>query len=250
MPRKPRIHFAGAIYHVMARGVDRRPIFVDDHDRKRFLDQMRRYERELGAQILAYCLMGNHFHLAVKVAASTLGAFMQRLTGGYAATFNHRHGRVGHLFESRYKDKLCLDDRYLLTLIHYIHMNPVRAGLVSVPGDWPWSSFKPMDGPFPDLDAFEPWDREDTAKDLKRTACALEHLDEIGDSIAVRAGTTIERLKSREIRDRAIVSARRQFVSAALLNGHTLAAAARWLRMTRSSVGRYALESTTQHREV
>lgn len=169
MPRKPRIHFPGAVYHAMARGVERRPIFADDHDRRRFLDLMCRHERELGAKIIAYCLMGNHFHLAIRVAASTLGTFMQRLNGDYAGGFNHRHDRVGHLFESRYKDKLCLDDRYLLTLIHYIHMNPVRAGMVSHPGDWPWSSFKPTDGPFPNLDGFVPWDSPDPKLDLKRT---------------------------------------------------------------------------------
>lgn len=188
MPRKPRIHFSGAIYHAMARGVERRPIFIDDHDRRIFLDQMRRYERELGAKIIAYCLMGNHFHLAIKVAAATLGAFMQRLTGGYAGGLNHRHDRVGHLFESRYKDKLCLDDRYLQALVHYIHMNPVRAGLVAAPGDWPWSSFKPTDGPFPDLDSFEPWDREEPVIDMIRTPCDILPVDAIGESTANRRG--------------------------------------------------------------
>ncbi len=250
MPRKPRIHYAGAIYHAMARGVEGRAIFIDDHDRRRFLDDMRRYERELGAQILAYCLMGNHFHLAIRVAMASLAAFMQRLTGGYAAAFNHRYDRVGHLFQSRYTEKLCLDDRYLSTLIHYIHMNPVRAGLVSHPGDWPWSSYKPTDEPFPDLDGFKPWDRTEAPLDLQRTDGNAQRLDSIGESTSIQTGVKIEQLKSHEKRDRSTVSARRTFVSAAILNGHTLAAAARWLGTTRSTVGRYARESTTQQREV
>lgn len=130
---------------------------------------MHRFANELGAQILSYCLMSNHFHLAIKVAEATLGAFMQRLNGDYAGGFNHRHDRVGHLFESRYRESLVLDDRYLATLIHYIHMNPVRAGMVSHPGDWPWSSFKPTDGPFPDLDEFNPWISSRPTIDLQRT---------------------------------------------------------------------------------
>ncbi len=203
----------------------------------------------MGAQILAYCLMGNHFHLAIKVAAATLGAFMQRLTGGYGAGFNHRHDRTGHLFESRYKDKLCLDDRYLLTLIHYIHMNPVRAGLVSTPEEWPWSSFKPMDGPFPNLDGFEPWDSEDETLDIKRTTIEIQSLDRLGEATFAQTGVTIERLKSRQKRDGATISARRKFVLDAIINGHTLASAARWLQTTRSTVSRYTLETEGQRRE-
>jgi len=238
MPRKPRIHFAGAVYHALARGTERRPIFVDDHDRRRFLELMHRYALEAGAQILAYCLMGNHFHLAIKVGASTLGSFMQRLMGGYAGGFNHRHDRTGHLFESRHQEKICVDDRYLLALIHYIHMNPVRAGLVSSPGDWPWSSFKPTDGPFPNLDEFDPWGKETPALNLTRSTRDIQALDAIGGSIAAQTGMTIGRLRSKKIRDEDIVSARRRFVSEVVLNGHTLASAARWLGLTRSTVGR------------
>jgi len=250
MPRKPRVHFPGAVYHALARGVERRPIFIDDHDRRRFLDLMRRYERELGAQILAYCLMGNHFHLAIRIAASTLGAFMQRLSGTYAAGFNLRYDRVGHLFETRYKENLCLDDRYLLTLIHYIHMNPVRAGLVSTPGEWTWSSFKPTDGPFPNLDGFEPWGSADPSLNLARTVDDVKSLDRIGEATFQETGVSVDRLKSLEKRDGIAISARRIFVSKAAINGHSLASAARWLQTSRSTVSRYALEGSTPHRDL
>lgn len=246
MPRKPRIHFAGATYHAMARGVEGRDIFIDDQDRLRFLGDMHRHERESGAQILAYCLMGNHFHLAIRVALTPLGAFMQRLSGGHGTAFNHRHDRVGHLFQSRYKANLCLDDRYLITLIHYIHMNPVRAGLVSSPHEWRWSSFKPTNESLPNLNDFDPWNNGDQIPDLNRTILASRPLDSIGASTSTQSGVTIEKLQAPG-REAKTVSARREFVLEAIRNGHTLAAAARWLRTTRSTVGRYAVE-VTQHR--
>jgi REP element-mobilizing transposase RayT len=248
MPRRRRIHYEGAIYHAMARGVEGRQIFIDDQDRRRFLNEMRRFERESNAQILAYCLMGNHFHLAIRVSSVPLGSYMQRLTGGYAGGFNHRHDRVGHLFQSRHQAKLCLDDSYLMTVIHYIHMNPVRAGLVSEPGAWPWSSYTPTNGPLPNLDGFDPWHEAEPALSLLRVAQAVEQLDAIGASTSARSGVAIEQLRS-GVRDKGIVSARREFVLAAIRNGHTLASAARWLGTTRSTVGRYTAE-VTQQREV
>jgi REP element-mobilizing transposase RayT len=248
MPRKPRIHFAGATYHAMARGVEGRPIFIDDSDRLRFMGELRRYEQESGSQILAYCLMSNHFHLAIRVALTPLGAFMRRLMGGYASTFNHRYDRLGHLFQARHKANLCLDDRYLATLIHYIHMNPVRAGLVSSPHEWRWSSFKPTNHSLPNLNDFDPWNNDDQMPNLNRTILTSLPLDSIGASTSTQSGVTIEKLRAPG-REAKTVSARRQFVLEAIRNGHTLAAAARWLRTTRSTVGRYAVE-VTQQREV
>ncbi|MEQ1918239.1 MAG: transposase [Elusimicrobiota bacterium] len=232
----------------MARGVEGRDIFIDDQDRLRFMNELRRYERESGAQILAYCLMGNHFHLAIRVALTPLGAFMRRLMGGYAAAFNHRHDRLGHLFQARHKANLCLDDRYLATLIHYIHMNPVRAGIVSSPHEWRWSSFKPTNESIPNLDNFDPWNNAGPALDLKRTTLDSQPLDLIGASTSTQCGVTTDDLQAPG-RQAKIVAARRRFVLEAINNGHTLAAAARWLKTTRSTVGRYALE-VTQQREV
>src|SRR6185503_15252840 len=95
---------------------------------------------EMSCTILAYCLMGNHFHLAMRVGNIPLSRIMHRMLTTYAMAFNFRHDRTGHLFQARYKAILCLDDAYLLGLVRYIHLNPVRAGLVPKPENWPWSS--------------------------------------------------------------------------------------------------------------
>jgi REP element-mobilizing transposase RayT len=145
MPRFPRIHYPGAVYHVMARGVDGRDIFADDLDRQTFLSTTDAVKKETASSLLAYCLMGNHFHFAIKVKGVPLARIMQRLLTTYAMAFNFRHDRQGHLFQARYKAVLCLDDAYLIALVRYIHMNPVRAGLVETPGQWPWSSQREYD---------------------------------------------------------------------------------------------------------
>ncbi|MCR4295507.1 MAG: transposase, partial [Elusimicrobia bacterium] len=120
----------------MAKGVDGRAIYTDDADRIGFLKSLNRIVNESGASVLAYCLMGNHFHLAIKVGAVPLSSVLQRILTSHALTFNIRHDRTGHLFQARYRSNLCLTDAYLTALIRYIHMNPVRAGLVSRPEDW------------------------------------------------------------------------------------------------------------------
>jgi REP element-mobilizing transposase RayT len=244
MARKPRIHFPGAIYHAMARGVDGRDIYMDDHDRLRFLDGMRRIERETSAEIIAYCLMGNHFHLAIKVAIVPLSFIMQRMESGYCSGFNRRHGRTGHLFQARYKAFICLTDRYFAGLIPYIHMNPVRAGLVASPQDWPWSSYKPTThGEVVDPE-FNPWPEGTLDIDLTRSPIAEPaDLDAIGAAAASSAGVSSALLRG-SCRKRGVVAARRQFVGEVIRLGGTQVAAAKWLNSTRSSVSRYARENT------
>jgi len=124
----------------MARGVDGRAVYIDDVDRQDFLQSIRALKSDAGFTIVAYCLMDNHFHLAIKVGAMPLSAIMHRLLTSYVLRFNARHGRTGHLFQARYKSVLCLSDAYLIALVRYIHQNPVRAGLVSDPSGWLWSS--------------------------------------------------------------------------------------------------------------
>jgi len=140
MPRPPRDDFEGAVHHVWARGVARLPIFRDNADRVTYLHHLGRIVRLKMWRCLSYCLMGNHVHLLVETPEANLAAGMQRLHSVYAQTFNERHGRSGHVFQSRYGSKLIRDDGQLWTAAAYIARNPVEAGLCAQPSAWRWSS--------------------------------------------------------------------------------------------------------------
>ena len=140
MPRSARIDIEAGLYHVIARGVERRAVFRTDTDRLDFLGRLERLLADGDITLFAYVLMDNHFHLVLRRDATRLGQFMQRLLTGYSVTFNRRHRRVGHLFQNRYTAVLCDDDVYLLTLVRYVHLNPVRAGVVTDPQHYRWSS--------------------------------------------------------------------------------------------------------------
>ena len=130
MPRQPRLDAQGLLQHVMARGIERRDIFKDNKDRKAFLDRLAIILEETQTQCYAWALIPNHFHLLLRTGPTPLSKVMRRLMTGYAVTFNKRHKRTGHLFQNRYKSIVCEEDSYLLELIRYIHLNPLRAGLV------------------------------------------------------------------------------------------------------------------------
>ena len=130
----------GAVYHVIARGNERKAVFRDDRDRQEYLDRLIRCRERFGLKLLAYCLMGNHLHLAVERGSTSLSRVMLALQSSYTQWFNRRHGRVGHLFQGRYKAFLVERDRYLLALVRYIHRNPLGAGLASRTQDYAWSS--------------------------------------------------------------------------------------------------------------
>jgi REP element-mobilizing transposase RayT len=131
MARPLRIEFAGALYHVTARGNERKAIYRDDADRSRFLDGVRRAVDRFHLLLHANVLMDNHYHLLVETLEANLSQAMRDLDGNYAQYFNRAHRRVGHLFQARYKAILVDRDTYLLELSRYIHLNPVRAGMVS-----------------------------------------------------------------------------------------------------------------------
>jgi len=139
MPRKPRLHYAGALYHVISRGNNRQVTFLNDGDYQAFLRYVARVREKKPFILYAYCLMPNHFHLLVEVKESPLSVVMQQLLTGYTLYFNRAHGRGGHLFQGRYKAILCDKNTYLLELVRYIHLNPVRARLGKSPGAWKWS---------------------------------------------------------------------------------------------------------------
>ena len=130
MPRQARLDAPGVLQHVMARGIERRKIFWDDKDRSSFLERLALILEETQTQCYAWALIPNHFHILLRTGTAPLSAVMRRLMTGYAVTFNIRHRRSGHLFQSRYKSVVCEEETYLLELTRYIHLNPLRARLV------------------------------------------------------------------------------------------------------------------------
>ena len=142
MARKSRIHIPGGLYHVMMRGNDGQTIFFDDPDRVCFESLIEDGIRRFGHRIHAYCWMDNHVHLAVQVSETPLSKIMQNLAFRYTRWVNKRQRRVGHLFQGRYKAILVDADSYLLELVRYIHLNPVRANLVADPAEFPWSGHR------------------------------------------------------------------------------------------------------------
>ena len=131
MPRQPRLDAPGLLQHVMARGIEGREIFKDNKDRNSFLDRLALILEETQTQCYAWALIPNHFHLLLRTGPTPISNVMRRLMTGYAVTFNKRHKRIGHLFQNRYKSIVCEEDAYLLELIRYIHLNPLRASLVN-----------------------------------------------------------------------------------------------------------------------
>jgi putative transposase len=136
-----RIEVPGGYYHLSTRGNNRRDIFRDDYDRSTFLRYLGRIATKYEWQVLAYCLMSNHYHLILQIGDLGMSKGMCDLNGGYALTFNHRHGRANHLFGRRFWDALLDSDSHLLECCRYAVLNPVRAGLCERPGDWSWSSY-------------------------------------------------------------------------------------------------------------
>lgn len=130
MPRLARLDALGVLQHVIARGIGRREIFTDDKDRQSFLDRLGGILGETNTECFAWALIPNHFHLLVRTGLAPLSQVMRRLLTGHAVVFNRRHRRSGHLFQNRYKSVVCEEDPYLLELVRYIHLNPLRAGIV------------------------------------------------------------------------------------------------------------------------
>jgi putative transposase len=183
MTRPLRLDFPGALHHVHNRGVQRRDIFLADSDRVEFLGMLGNVCSAYRWSVHVYTLMTNHFHLGIETHEATISRGMQQLTGDYADYFNRRHRRDGHLFQGRFKSHLVEKETYLLNLAQYVVLNPVRAGMVDHPADWPWSSYRATAGLARArtwletdwiLDAFDPWDR-DTARRLYEQFVAARH---------------------------------------------------------------------------
>jgi putative transposase len=142
MARKPRIEFEGAFYHVITRGNQRQKIFRDEEDFGKYLELLSRYKALYKYRLYAYVLMTNHVHLLVETGQAPLSKILQGINQSYTGRFNRKYRTVGHLFQGRYKAILCDRDSYLLSLVKYIHLNPVRARMVRTPEEYRWSSHR------------------------------------------------------------------------------------------------------------
>jgi len=140
MARKPRIEYPGAFFHILVRGNNRENLFQGTGDYLYYLNKLHTFFQEGEVTLYAYCLMPNHIHLLLEMGNLPLSKVLQRFHTSYTTYFNKKYDRVGHVFQGRYKAIVCDRDTYLLELVRYIHLNPVRAGLVERPEDYPWSS--------------------------------------------------------------------------------------------------------------
>ncbi|MBI5676515.1 MAG: transposase [Nitrospirae bacterium] len=140
MARKPRIEFDGAFYHIITRGNQRQNIFKDNEDFLKYLQILSKYKSQYKYFLYAYVLMNNHVHLLFETQETPLSKILQGISQSYTVYFNRRYKTSGHLFQGRYKAILCDKDEYLLSLVKYIHLNPVRAKMVRIPEEYQWSS--------------------------------------------------------------------------------------------------------------
>jgi putative transposase len=141
MPRHAREKSQTGLYHVMLRGIDKRDIFLTQNDYKKFMHYIELAKVKSNISLLAYCLMTNHVHMLLKEGKEEIGNSIRRIAVGYAQYHNCNHGRIGHLFQNRYKSEPVNDDKYLLAVSRYIHQNPLKAGIVKNITDYKWSSY-------------------------------------------------------------------------------------------------------------
>jgi putative transposase len=146
MARPLRIEYPGAYYHVTSRGNAQKDVFKSQRDREKFLGYLESATRRYGAVIHAYCLMSNHYHLLLETPEGNLPQIMRHINGAYTTYFNVKRKRAGHLFQGRYKAILVEADEYLAELSRYIHLNPVRVGIVERPEQYQWSSYRSYTG--------------------------------------------------------------------------------------------------------
>lgn len=144
MPRQPRQFASGETFHLTSRGIDKRDIFLDDRDRRRFVHRLGIALDERPVSCLSYCLMGNHVHLLLHGEGAGLSSVMRDVLGGHARFFNKKYGRAGHLFGERFHAVHIESTAQLHAAIRYVELNPVRAGFVGHPREWPWGSYSAL----------------------------------------------------------------------------------------------------------
>ncbi|WP_371367633.1 hypothetical protein SRRS_14980 [Sporomusa rhizae] len=202
MPRTARKKSKNGIYHIMLRGINRQTIFEDDEDRIKFIDTLTHYKQKCGFNIFAYCLMDNHVHLILKENNEPIEKLMKRIGVSYVYWYNLKYKRIGHLFQDRYKSQVIEDDSYLLSVIRYIHQNPIKANITTAMGEYPWSSYVEYVGhsSITDinfvLEIFSP--SPEKAREL-----FVEYMDENGEEVHELKGK--DRLSDDEANSKAIV---------------------------------------------
>lgn len=141
MPRKAREKSSTGIYHVMLRGINKQIIFEDDEDYEKFTSVIEEYKEVCGYEIYAYCLMSNHIHLLIKEGGEDLGIVFRRIGSKFVYWYNLKYNRIGHLFQDRYKSEAVENEKYFLTVLRYIHQNPIKGKIVDKIIEYPWSSY-------------------------------------------------------------------------------------------------------------
>jgi len=193
MPRQARLDAPGTLHHIILRGIEGTQIFRSDQDRENFLSRMDPLVYKTGARVLAWALMDNHAHLLMFSGPQGISKFMRSLLTGYAIWYNRRHQRIGHLFQNRYKSIVCEEDPYLLELVRYIHLNPLRAGVVQSVIEldrYPWSGHSALMGKIKRV-----WQEQDYilgyfGKDKSRALRAYRRFMEEGSTQGRRAELT------------------------------------------------------------
>lgn len=141
MPRQAREKSCTRIYHIMMRGINRQTIFEDDEDRVKFIETIELCKGKSEFELYGYCLMGNHVHLLVREGIESLSLTMQRICSGFVYWYNRKYDRFGHLFQERYKSEIVESEAYLITVLRYIHQNPIKAGITNSVEGYKWSSY-------------------------------------------------------------------------------------------------------------
>ena len=141
MPRVSRRRSETGIYHIMLRGINKQDLFEEDEDRGEFLDALFRYKEDCDVALYAYCLMSNHVHLLLKENEQSVSNLVKRISSSYVYYYNWKYARTGHLFQERFKSEPVESDDYFLTVLRYIHQNPVKANLVDQVEEYEWSSY-------------------------------------------------------------------------------------------------------------
>ncbi|MBH1941276.1 transposase [Mobilitalea sibirica] len=141
MPRVARIKSNSGIYHIIMRGINRQTIFEVEEDYERFILTIQRYREICEYKIYAYCLMGNHLHLLLKEGKEPLETVMRRICGSYVFWYNKKYGRVGYLFQDRFKSEPIEEDEYFLTVLRYIFQNPLKACMVTKIENYKWTNY-------------------------------------------------------------------------------------------------------------